>query len=583
MIEVRGIKVQHPGNVLALDGIDVDLHEGQHVALMGANGSGKTTLIRCLNGLLVPTAGSVRIDGMSTTEPDDLVQIRRRVGMVFQNPDDQLVATSVETEIAFGLENNGIPSEEMSQRIDLMLDTFSLTRYRDTAPHLLSGGERQRVAIAAAIALRPTYLLLDEPTALLDPAAREDFMALVDRLVDEYGISILHVTQNAEEAVRAHRLLILRAGRLVCDDGPQVVFSSGATLEQELGIPLPFSVRCCLSIPALTPPLPLTIEDLDLRLADWYAPEISEPDIASSEKSLDEMGLPGTSPSADARIRMTIRDLSHIYSEGLPTPVTALTHVNMDITDNQILAIAGASGSGKTTLVQHLNGLLRPTSGHLALDGIDLWTNDLSLQQLRQQVGLVFQFPESQLFAETVAQDVAFGPTNVGLDPESVESRVAGALAAVHLPVEEYGRRSPFHLSGGERRRVAIAGVLAMDPQILVLDEPTAGLDASSTQLLTDIVRNLSQKGRSIVLVTHDMDLIARVAPRLVILADGMVAFDGPTCEAFETELFDESSALKLPAAFRFRQLRRRRDHRTPSLLTCSDVTTYARTLKPPQ
>ncbi|MDP7633307.1 MAG: energy-coupling factor transporter ATPase [Candidatus Latescibacteria bacterium] len=566
MIEVRGLSISHPGGICALDSVDLDLIEGQHLALMGANGSGKTTLIRCLNGLLQPTSGSVLVDGLSTSHVDDLNQIRRRVGMVFQNPDDQLVTTSVEAEVAFGLENCAVPVDLMRQRVDEMLEAFSLERYRHTPPHLLSGGERQRLAIAAAVAMRPVYLLLDEPTALLDPASGEELMRWIERLCLDQGICIVHVTQSPEQASRAQRLLVLRRGSLAHDDKPVVVFADGLSLEED-GICAPFSVRCARSLPLPLDPLPLTIEDLDRQLAHWTEP-------ASSERPSE--------PCDDVVPQMGIRHVSHTYAEGVPEPIQALDGVEMEIGRGQILAIAGASGSGKTTLVQHLNGLLRPTRGRVELDRIDLTDeNRLPLMQLRRRVGLVFQFAEAQLFAETVAEDVAFGPQNVGLAPAKVDEAVATALDAVQLPLAEYGDRSPFHLSGGERRRVAIAGVLAMDPQVLVLDEPTAGLDAQSTRVLIQILQDLQRDDRSVVLVTHDMDLISELAPRLVILHKGQIAYDGPTVGAFDTEWFADEAPLIPPLAWRFGRLRQARDGFTHDLLTFADVDAYARSLIP--
>jgi energy-coupling factor transport system ATP-binding protein len=360
---------------------------------------------------------------------------------------------------------------------------------------------------------------------------------------------------------------VLHQGKLICDGSPEQVFSAGASLARETGIQLPFAVRCCLAVGSLPAPLPLTIEQLDDRLAHWQGPASSPVEQKTEE--------PTTA-------RMEIRHLHHIYDEGIPEPVQALTDIDLDILPGQILAIAGASGSGKTTLVQHLNGLLQPSVGNLTLDGLDLWDSKLKPQQLRRLVGLVFQFPEAQLFAETVAEDVAFGPRNLGLDESTVAECVAAALHAVQLPHKEYGQRSPFHLSGGERRRVAIAGVLAMNPQILVLDEPTAGLDAQSTQLLIEIFRNLQRDQCSVVLVTHDMDLIAEVASRLVILANGGIVFDGSPAKAFESDFFTESSPLIPPAAWRFSQLRRQREGHAPDLLTDAEVAAYARSLVPP-
>ncbi|MBT3346329.1 MAG: ATP-binding cassette domain-containing protein [Gemmatimonadetes bacterium] len=567
MIEVRALEVHHSGDITALAGIDLDLPPGQHVALMGANGSGKTSLVRCINGLLLPSSGSVTVDGLSTRQPQDLIQIRQQVGMVFQNPDDQLVTTSVETEIAFGLENNGVPSELMRQRVEEMLVAFSLDRYRHTPPHLLSGGERQRLAIAAAVALKPTYLLLDEPTALLDPVSRQELVLLIRQLCADEGVGILHVTQNAEETIHAHRLIVLHQGHLYRDGTPEEIFSDGLALEANTGIDLPFATRCALSVRHMRGPVALHVEDLDRALAAWQATDSLPP---------PPLPVPAT------QSRMQITQLHHVYNQGVPTPVQALADIEMEITAGEILAIAGASGSGKTTLVQHLNGLLRPSDGQLTLDGVDLADEKrLPSRTLRQRVGLVFQFPEAQLFAESVAEDVAFGPQNVGLDAVAIDEHVTRALEAVGLPIADYGHRSPFHLSGGERRRVAIAGVLAMDPQILVLDEPTAGLDAAATRTLMGILQSLRDEGRSIVLVSHDMDLIADLATRLVVLDAGRIAYDGPTRDAFDSPPFRDGAALIPPAAWRFSRLRQHRDSLAPTLLTTKEVKEYARTLIP--
>lgn len=568
MIEVRALEICHAGGVRALDGIDLNLPAGQHVALMGANGSGKTSLVRCLNGLLHPSAGTVRVDGLSTIDPADLIQIRRRVGMVFQNPDDQLVTTSVETEIAFGLENNGVETQQMRERVDQMLDAFSLSRYRHTPPHLLSGGERQRVAIAAAVALQPMYLLLDEPTALLDPVSRQELIRLIEQLRAQYNMGILHVTQNAEEATHAQRLIVLQQGRMYCDATPAQVFARGRELEEQTGIQLPFTVHCTRSIPGWSGPPPLSIGELDQILSRWSsAPPVEQP--------------PSQAPVEP--VRMDVVGLHHAYDQGVPVPIQALIDVGMTIRRGEILAIAGVSGSGKTTLVQHLNGLLRPDGGKLTLDGIDLTDEKrLPSRQLRQRVGLVFQFPEAQLFAETVAEDVSFGPRNVGLEQNAIDKQVDAAMEAVGLPLSQFGHRSPFHLSGGERRRVAIAGVLAMNPQILVLDEPTAGLDAQATRILIEALKSIRDKGRSIVLVSHDMDLIADLATRLVVLASGRVIFDGPTRDAFSCAAFDQGAEMIPPTAWSFSQLRRQHDPHAPFLLTTEEVSRYAQTLIPP-
>jgi energy-coupling factor transport system ATP-binding protein len=537
MIRVRNLCFSYPGQPLALAGIDLDIAAGASLAVVGANGSGKTTLARCLNGLHLPTRGDIEVDGWSVSDPLALPAIRQRVGMVFQNPDDQLVATTVEDEIAFGLENLAVPTAEIRARVDQVLAAFHLTEYRRHPPHRLSGGEKQRLAVAAAVALRPGYLVLDEPTALLDPRSRREVIDLVRGLRQQAGVATIHITHAADEALDADRLVVLDQGRVVMDDAPARVFADpGPLLALGLGVPFASAVaaRLDLSGALLDGEFPRTPAALAARLAPWARAAVGRAAWAPEP------------PAASTPIKLAAEQLTYTYDPGLPTAHVGLAGAELNVPVGAIVALIGPSGSGKTTLAQHLNALLHPDAGRILLDGADLWS--LPLPRVRQRVGLVFQFPELQLFEETVWQDVGFGPRNLGYGRERVDALVAAALDLVGLPAARFAARSPLALSGGEKRRAAIAGVLAMDPEVLVLDEPTAGLDASAARSLTCLLRRLHAAGKTLVLITHDMDLVATLASHVAVMHRGRVQCFGPVRQVLTDPEFATASGLEAPA-----------------------------------
>jgi len=534
VIELQNLSFSYPtpaGDIPVLRGIDLTLREGETVALIGANGSGKTTLIRCLNGLLQPSDGDVRVDGLSVRSPQHIHEIRRRVGMVFQNPDDQIVSAQVEREIAFGLENLGVPTTDMRQRVADALERFGLARYRHHTPHLLSGGERQRLAIASVVVMRPRYLLLDEPTALLDPAGRRAFLGLLDAFHRAGDITPILVTQIPEEAARADRVIALHQGQVALDGPPREIFSrTGELARINLAPPVAARIAATLGLP---PPLPITAGSLVERLPNPPptppASDVSSPPAAASGPPV-----------------VCARGLRHIYNPGLPTQTVAFHDLDLDVSRGESLALIGPSGSGKSTFAQHLNGLLLPTSGSLTVCGVDLATSR-NLRDLRRRVGLIFQFPETQLFADTVFEDVAFGPRNLGLS--DIDARVRQALSSVGLPPSVFFSRSPLSLSGGEKRRVAIAGVLAMRPEVLALDEPTAGLDPAGAAEIETLLTRLRDDGCTVLLISHDMDLVARLSGRVVALDAGRLAFDAPPPDAFSDRRRLLDLNLDLPEA----------------------------------
>ena len=547
MIRIRDLCFSFPGaSTSALDRVSIDIAPGERVAVIGPNASGKTTLARCLNGLLQPGSGSVTVDDLDTNDRDSLPSLRRLVAMVFQNPDDQLVATTVEAEIAFGMENLGVPAPLMRQRVAQVLDRFGLERYRGHPPHLLSGGEKQRLAIAAGFALRPRYFVLDEPTSMLDSDGRVQLLEVVDELSSRERIATIQITQDAEEACRADRVIVMDRGRILLDATPDEVFAEEESL-RAIGLEIPFLTALARQISAAggTVPVRPSLPDLAERVVDLCAGE-GGACFGSPPKG-------GIESNGETRPSLRVEDIHFSYEVGPGREIQALEGVTASLSTGGAVGIIGRSGSGKSTLAQHLNGLLAPNRGRVLLDHKDL-SLPSETARIRRRIGLVFQYPEVQLFEENVAADVAFGPASAGCDDRETQRRVRAALAAVSLPHEQYGSRLPTALSGGERRRAAIAGVLAMEPEVLVMDEPTAGLDPAGFAGLLDLLARLRKRGVVLVLITHDVRLVAAATAWVVALDRGRVVLEGRTEEVLTHPDFSRLTGLEPPPAVRFAQ-----------------------------
>lgn len=427
------------------------------------------------------------------------------------------------------------------------MSSFGLSEYRRRPPHLLSGGEKQRLAIASCIALRPLYLVLDEPTALLDPVGRREVTQLLLKLRREQAaMTIIHITQDPAEAAAADRVVVLDHGCVWMDAAPAEVFSRGSELGN-IGLTVPFATALARGIQDATGvsvDTHLNLESLTPALADLWRnlPPLPRRGATAS--------VPSRRTGVGGDVKLAAHDVWYAYDIGPGSPpVAALRGVDAAVPTGGVVALVGLSGSGKSTLAQHFNALLRPDRGRILLDGVDVWTEMRDPTGVRRRVGLVFQFPELQLFDETVAGDIAFGPSNLGHSDEEVDRLVRGAMELVALPYDDYAQRSPLSLSGGQRRRAAIAGVLAMDPEVVVLDEPTAGLDPQTRRALVDILQHLNQRGKSLVLITHDMDLAAELAGHTIVLREGAVAISGSTRKVLADPSFASVSGLEPPAA----------------------------------
>ncbi len=512
----------------ALCGISFVVHRGEYLALIGHNGSGKSTLAKHLNGLLVPTQGDVWVKQWNTRDAAHRRAVRATVGMVFQSPDNQIIATIVEEDVAFGPENLGLPRAELHARVDAALATVEMQAHRHRAPHLLSGGQKQRVAIAGILAMKPDVLVLDESTALLDPVGRDEVLRVARRLHDA-GTTIIAITHFMREAVFADRVIVLENGALALQGPPREIFRQAERL-RALQLDVPEITQLAQRLHQHDPAFPdavLTVDEFvaamqdQRRTTDDAKPKTMIPNQATAVNSLSAVVRP-LSPS------IAIQHLAHTYWRNTPLESVALRDIDFEVKRGEIVGIMGHTGSGKSTVLQHLNGLMRPQSGEVRVLDFDLRDPKTDWRVLRRRVGLVFQFPEAQLFEQHVGDDVAFAPWQAGLRGEPLRARVRQAMQAVGLPFAAFKDRAIYTLSGGEKRRAALAGVLAMKPEILVLDEPTAGLDPRGHADILARLMVLRQEWQlTLVLVSHNMEDLAAMCDRVYVLAEGKTVLTG--------------------------------------------------------
>ena len=578
MIECRGISFSYDGAAKALDGVDLSIADGEFFCILGGNGSGKSTFAKHLNALLQPDAGTVHIDGMDASDPELVYDIRSTAGMVFQNPDDQLVATLVEDDVAFGPENLGVPSAQIAQRVRDVLKAVGLVGFERHETHALSGGQKQRVALAGVLAMEPRVLILDEASSMLDPRGRKGLMKACRALHDR-GMTIVMITHFMEEAAEADRVAVFQAGRVAMLGTPEEILTRADELAQ-LNLDMPAS--CCLGRALRAKGVPVYAQVREAGMVAEILRVYAEQDgVDAAARPLPSCAdtAAGESVATDGSDASDpVIELSHVsYSYSLsvrerrrwhkrsategtsnkqalwgndPSSPWALRDVSLTVRRGEFLGLAGHTGSGKSTLVQHLNGLIRPQEGSVRALGLDL-SNKKDAAAVKAKVGVVFQYPERQLFAETVAQDVAFGPHNLGLPQDEVDRRVESSLARVGLDLAAVGDKSPFELSGGQQRRVAFAGVLAMEPEVLVLDEPMAGLDPAARRDFLELIDRLHREGLTVVMVSHSMDDLANCCDRIVVMNEGAVFAEGTPAQVFAHADELKSIGLGVPAAQR--------------------------------
>ena len=542
----------------ALDNINLSIEAGSFVCVLGHNGSGKSTLAKLINGLNLPSEGTMLVSGRDTKDEKEIWNIRKETGMVFQNPDNQIIASVVEEDVGFGPENIGVPTDEIWTRVNRALEAVDMVPYRMKSPNRLSGGQKQRVAIAGTMAMLPKTIVLDEPTAMLDPSGRKEVIETIRELNQKMGVTIILITHYMEETVDADRIIVMDGGKVVMDGAPREVFCHVEELKA-IHMDVPEVTELAWKLQKAGMPVPdavLTREELVACLQCCLPKQVDfEPNFVKKKPAHMEI--------TDPVIR--VRNLSHVYQKGTAMESYALKDVSFEIQRGSIVGFIGHTGSGKSTLTQHLNGLLKATEGTIEVkfrddtdfrkprkdqspDGfLNIYAPEFNMKELRFKVGLVFQYPEYQLFEVDVITDVMFGPKNQGVPEAEARKRAEEALRMVGLG-EAFWQKSPFELSGGQKRRVAIAGVLAMRPEVLILDEPTAGLDPAGRDDLFHQIQLLhKQSGMTIVLVSHSMDDVARYTEQVIVLDHGELRMSGTPEEIFKRYLELEEMGLGAP------------------------------------
>ncbi|MDD2534023.1 MAG: energy-coupling factor transporter ATPase [Eubacteriales bacterium] len=547
--------IQHGQEPLrALNHVSLDIQQGSHVAILGRNGSGKSTLARLINALELPSEGHIVVAGYDTQDHLNIWEVRRRCGMVFQNPDNQIVGTTVEEDVAFGPENLGVPQPQIRIAVDQALAKVNLSHVAERPPHLLSGGQKQKLAIAGILAMQPSCLILDEATSMLDPVTRTDFMALVAELIKEHGLTVINITHHMEEALLADRVVVMNDGHIVLSGTPADVFDR-VELVKSQGLDVPVHGEILHRLAQLTGQ-----KLLPLETASWASAQAGvirilktltkKQQVQDMHETFDKGDDQPSQTTQNHEIIIRVENLSFTYSAGTTLESAALKDVTFDVRRGELLGIIGHSGSGKSTLIQHLNGLLRAQKGTVAVLDLDA-TDNHAIRKIRQRVGLLFQYPEHQLFEETIYQDIAFGPKRLGLEPAEINKRVLWAASIVGLKSDEL-ERSPFELSGGQRRRAAIAGVIAMRPDVLILDEPAAGLDPAGREEILGYTAKLRDEGSTVILVSHSMEDIARLSDRVLALRDGRVVLFGTPAEVFSHPEILAAADLAVPKSAAF-------------------------------
>lgn len=540
VVSIRDLTYRYRGTKRpALANIDIEADEGDFIVIMGPSEAGKSTLAACINGL-VPHfykgkyQGEVIVLGKKTRDTT-VAELSDEVGMVFQDFEAQLFSTNVELEVAFGPENMATSREEISRRIDENLRLVGLDALRNRPPSTLSGGQKQKLAIASVLAMNPRVLVMDEPTTDLDPISKLGIYQIADQLRQRDDLTLFVVEHETEETLNARHIVLLNEGEIVRQGPAGEVLREVDLMEgmgvMPLGVPKYFKAmrEQCGDVSASAeplPPLPLTPEEgiQQFQASGWTVDKERYTRLVSADRDRTQKYGP---------VLIQCRGVEHTYPNGFK----ALSGVDMEIHRGEMVAIVGQNGSGKTTLVKHFNGLLMPTAGEVNVNGQS--TRAQGIYNLGKQVGYVFQNPDHQIFSDTVFDEVAYTLRLRKMHDDEIKTRVAEALEAVGLT--GYEKEDPFSLTKSGRQRVAVASVLSARPEVLILDEPTTGLDYGEQRSMMNLVKRLNEAGSTIIFVTHHMWVVAEYAHQVYVCKEGRVILRGTPRDVFahEKELND--------------------------------------------
>jgi len=533
LVEVESLSYWYPGRETpAVADVSFTMSQGEFVLVVGPTGSGKSSLLKAMNGL-VPRffggrmSGSVRVCGLDTTTAQ-VRDIARKVGMVFQDPENQLVTESPESEVAFGPENLGLEPLQMKARVEEVLATLRLTHLRDKRLVELSGGEKQKVALASVLVMHPEVLVLDEPTSQLDPVSADDFLATLRSLNDDLGLAVLLSEHRIDRCLHfADRVLVMREGKVEFDGSPLQMarWSRGRAW-----VPVP-PVTALFSDQNGGMDPPLNVKECRERIAESMrvapGPAVEGPRVASAPKS---RARTARRTSDREKPLVETRRLHHVYEDG----TIALTDVTLKVFTGESVAVVGENGSGKTTLVKHFNGLLKPTRGTVLLEGRN--TSEAEVAELARTCGMLGQNPNHQLLADTTEGELEATLDALGVPRADRPGLIEEVLDLLEL--SGFRRENPIDLSCGERERVSLASVLVYKPRLLVLDEPTRGVDGVTKARIAEYMGRYRASGGTLVLVTHDMELAAECCDRVVLMAGGRVLADGDRNVVLSESLF---------------------------------------------
>jgi len=543
VVSIEDLSYQYPRSPrLALRDLNLTVHKGEFLGIIGATGAGKTTLCLALNGIVPQFYGGrffghVTVCGLDTLE-NPIHLLAQHVAVVFQDPETQLIANSVEDEVAFALENLCVPRDEILRRIPSALEAVRLDGMEKRHPSELSGGEKQRLAIAAALALRPRVLVLDEPTSQLDPLGSQQVFATIRELNTTLGITVILASHASEEmAESADRIALLANGQLIDVDLPDRIFARVDLLRQcAIRPPQVTSFYAQLQERGLAPPtVPVTLAEAK------QAFEVMQPHY-----EVTPVAFPKATEGPSDSILISAENIEYTYPNG----AKALRGVSLDVRKGEYIVIVGQNGAGKTTLVKHFLHLLEPASGTVLMDGQDVRALDVS--DLAHRVGFVSQNPDNQIFCTSVEAEVAFALRNLGIRGAELDERVEESLQTMGLG--RVRRQHPLALPKGDRARVIIAAVLAMRPHVLIFDEPTTGQDYQGAKRILDVSRQLHQSGKTVIVITHHLYLMPDYAKRVVVMGKGVIALDAPIREAFHEDELLRSTYLAPPQIVQFAQ-----------------------------
>ncbi|NIQ07119.1 MAG: ATP-binding cassette domain-containing protein [Candidatus Korarchaeota archaeon] len=536
-VEIKNLRVRYRGQKNpALNRIDLSVEKGEFVGIIGPTGAGKSTLCLTINGLIpqfVNTeefSGDISILGRDTKECS-VSELSQYIGMVFQDYESQIFRTNVELEISFGLENLALPRDMIQERINKSLNWTGIAPLRKRYTHSLSGGEKQRLAIASALAMQPDILVLDEATSDLDPKGKFEIYRIVKKLREKRDITLLmvdhHLTRIAEIA---DRIVVLDHGEIIEQGSPRKVFSKVDEL-LEMGLRPPPITELFHKLKLTPEKYPMSVEEAIKTFPQDYQFESLQKKAPPHEKN---------EPIIE------IRDLWHTYDGDS----WALSNINLKVGENAFIGLIGQNGSGKTTLAQCLNGIVKPTKGSIKIEGEEATTK--SVGELGRTIGYVFQNPDYMITQEKVKDELELAPRNIGCSEEEVERRVQHAVET--LNIEDLLEEDPFFLNRANRQRVAVGSIITLNPDIIVLDEPTTGLTPGETKQIMQLASEMHNHGKTIIVISHDLWIIAEYCDRVVALKDGEILMDGPPTNVFSQKEILRTTNLQPPQIAQFTQ-----------------------------